>query len=404
MGLVQVIIDDSTDKIIVGLHEYDRDSGGTLIGSSGDSFPTVPVAGEWFWRTDESKLYRRNDGNTAWTAVVAPVATHAIGGSDHSPDTLANLNSKITDATLDDSSGSRPPTGHHTNHEQGGSDEISVQGLSGVLADAQTPLAHHGAHEVGGSDEISVAGLSGTLADPQTPAGHHTSHESGAVDEINVSGLHGTLADDQSPVAHAIDGPKHTGQLSHTSLTNIGVRTHVDIDNHIADANNPHNVVEPQCWKYQPSTVNPVTPTLPKDGDRYYNTALEMWMYYDFSRSKWLSIESATFQFGRNGTTAAGSYYKAINGMTMTGSRGYPALHDGTVVAMGYTRGDSDTAKFQIKADGSNIAVVESSDTEGVDSTLDGDFSQDEVLSVKNAGNGNDTSYVQGWITVKWRV
>lgn len=31
---------------------------------------------------------------------------------------------------------------HHTRHENGGTDEISVTGLSGLLADAQTPLAH----------------------------------------------------------------------------------------------------------------------------------------------------------------------------------------------------------------------------------------------------------------------
>jgi hypothetical protein len=31
---------------------------------------------------------------------------------------------------------------HHTTHEDGGSDEISVTGLSGLLADPQTPLAH----------------------------------------------------------------------------------------------------------------------------------------------------------------------------------------------------------------------------------------------------------------------
>lgn len=35
-----------------------------------------------------------------------------------------------------------PPPNHATEHENGGGDEISVAGLSGLLADAQTPLAH----------------------------------------------------------------------------------------------------------------------------------------------------------------------------------------------------------------------------------------------------------------------
>jgi hypothetical protein len=57
---------------------------------------------------------------------------------------------------------------HHLTHEDGGIDEISVLGLSGLLADSQTPLVHKTSHQNGGSDEISVAGLSGELADPQT--------------------------------------------------------------------------------------------------------------------------------------------------------------------------------------------------------------------------------------------
>jgi hypothetical protein len=258
MPLVQVIIDDSTDKTITGVHVYDRDNGGTFIGAAGSTFPATPEAGEWFWRTDEARLYRRNSANTAWDSVVASLVHHA------------------------------------------------------------------------------------------------STHEDGGSDEINVTGLSGTLADDQPPAAHAIDGAKHTGQLSHTSLTNIGVLTHTQLDDHVSDTSNPHNVtasqvgaapaihhtqhelggtdviphqnlqghgtydhedidkhinddthnphkvVEPQCWKYASSATDPTTPA-PVDGDRYYNTNLEMWMFYSGSRSKWLSIETATFQFGRNG-------------------------------------------------------------------------------------------------------
>ncbi len=49
---------------------------------------------------------------------------------------------------------------HHTTHENGGTDEISVAGLSGLLGDAQTPLGHHASHESGGSDAIKLDDLS----------------------------------------------------------------------------------------------------------------------------------------------------------------------------------------------------------------------------------------------------
>jgi len=69
MGIVQVIIDRTTSMIIEGTYQFDRVDGGTLVAPAGASFPTTPVAGEWFWRTDESKLYRRNSDNDAWDEV-----------------------------------------------------------------------------------------------------------------------------------------------------------------------------------------------------------------------------------------------------------------------------------------------------------------------------------------------
>ena len=65
---------------------------------------------------------------------------------------------------------SAPPGPHAADHENGGSDEISVAGLSGLLADDQNPTAHASDHQNGGGDEISVAGLSGLLADAQLTA------------------------------------------------------------------------------------------------------------------------------------------------------------------------------------------------------------------------------------------
>jgi hypothetical protein len=57
---------------------------------------------------------------------------HNLGGATHNQDTLANLNNKISDATLDDSSSTRTPSAHATSHELGGSDEIDVTGLQGA--------------------------------------------------------------------------------------------------------------------------------------------------------------------------------------------------------------------------------------------------------------------------------
>jgi len=105
-GVVQVIIDESSPRIINGTYQWERDNNGVLIAPSGSSFPVTPEEGEVFWRTDENKFYRRNDANTAWEAVESAVLLH------------------------------------HVSHENGGTDEINVGGLSGLLADPQTPVSH----------------------------------------------------------------------------------------------------------------------------------------------------------------------------------------------------------------------------------------------------------------------
>lgn len=65
-----------------------------------------------------------------------------------------------------------PVASHHAQHEDGGADELSVEGLHGELADGQPYEDHAAKHQDGGDDEISLASLSGQTADPQTPSNH----------------------------------------------------------------------------------------------------------------------------------------------------------------------------------------------------------------------------------------
>lgn len=78
---------------------------------------------------------------------------------------------------------------HAFTHQNGGTDEVNVAGLSGELADPQTPKTHATSHQNGGGDEVSVTGLSGLLADGQTPLSHATSHKSGGGDSIKLDEL-----------------------------------------------------------------------------------------------------------------------------------------------------------------------------------------------------------------------
>jgi len=73
--------------------------------------------------------------------------------TDIAPGEAVKLNATGTDVE-----GYTPgaPGPHAATHENGGSDEISVAGLSGLLADPQTPLAHAASHKSGGADAIKL--------------------------------------------------------------------------------------------------------------------------------------------------------------------------------------------------------------------------------------------------------
>jgi len=62
-----------------------------------------------------------------------PAAAHALGGTKHTGATLAQLNAKVSDATLDDSGDTRTPTAHEASHRDGGADELVATGLVGRI-------------------------------------------------------------------------------------------------------------------------------------------------------------------------------------------------------------------------------------------------------------------------------
>jgi len=87
--------------------------------------------------------------------------------------------------------GGAPPAPHAATHENGGADEINVNGLSGQLADYQkttwslvynkpssfNPSAHGSRHEVGGSDEVKPGKYSASIlwsTAQTTPASYQT--------------------------------------------------------------------------------------------------------------------------------------------------------------------------------------------------------------------------------------
>jgi hypothetical protein len=155
--------------------------------------------------------------------------------------------------------------------------------------------------------------------------------------------------------------------------------------------------------RYPASATDPVSPS-PAAGDTYFNTALGLEMFYDATRTKWLSVEVCEIPFGRSGNTALGGYYRGMDSLVLSDVTGRHAEFNGTVISLGYTRSDSDSASFEVTADGATVASLLSTAVSGRSNTLDGNFNQGEILAVRNSATGNVTSNVAGTVRVRWRV
>lgn len=137
-------------------------------------------------------MHRNTDGSTTWEAVSGTLS-HAIAGSSHTASTLADLNAKITDATLDANSASRPAQAHNL-----GGSEHSADTLANLNA------------------KVSDATLDDSSS-TRPPSSHATAHESGGGDA-----------------------------LTHDNIAGSGTNSHTQIDNHIGDTDNPHSVTAAQ--------------------------------------------------------------------------------------------------------------------------------------------------------------
>jgi hypothetical protein len=163
---------------------------------------------------------------------------HAIGGPVHTSSTLAELNTKISDATLDSISDARTPATHQIAGAYHGastfaqlnakvSDATLVASSDSRLADARTPLVHAIAgvqHGTSTFSELNAKITGATLVessdprltgdrDPTPHALGGAKHTASTLAELNALVSDATLdgaSDTRTPSAHAIGGASHS--------------------------------------------------------------------------------------------------------------------------------------------------------------------------------------------------
>lgn len=155
--------------------------------------------------------------------------------------------------------------------------------------------------------------------------------------------------------------------------------------------------------RFYPSSATDHTTPTPTDGDMYYNTAINCAMRYDGSRSKWLSVETGTYIAGRNGNTAAGSFYRGMDGLTFGTNIGY-SIPKGTLVYLSLSKTDSNNTTLEVVVDTTQIATLVCNGAGNfINTTMNANFNAG-LLKFRNLSSGATTSNVQISAVIKRRV
>jgi len=138
-------------------------------------------------------------------------------------------------------------------------------------------------------------------------------------------------------------------------------------------------------------------------GNQYYNTTINQNMFYDSSRSKWLSTATFCESVGRAGNTTAGSFYRRNDTITMTTTKG-PILQKGTFVGISFTTNAAVAHTVEVLIAGTAITELASGGAASASSfTLNADFSQG-IMSVRNKAGSTTAVDTQCLILYKLRA
>jgi len=165
------------------------------------------------WKTDLSDR-KKHIYKHVITFDVVVLAETSSGSVTPSSTSNADL-SQRTYVTISDESGTLPNSVQHAN--------ITSQ------SELHAPKLHAASHENGGSDEIDVSGLSGELADPQPPKAHASSHESGGSDELSLDASQITSGTIDSARLPTITDAMVNDDITITNITQITNRDHGDL-------------------------------------------------------------------------------------------------------------------------------------------------------------------------------
>lgn len=189
----------------------------------------------------QGKFHQNTDGSTTW--VERKGIPHDLGGLEHIADTLANLNSKISDATLDTSSD--PRTDDDAIHD-------NVSGEINAITEKVTPVSAdliliEDSVASNAKKKVQVGNLPGGAggeANTASSAGIGVSlfyQKSGVDLEFNaIKSENNRVSIALDAISHDVEVTLNEGNIVHQNLSGAGTNTHAQIDTHVGSTSNPH--------------------------------------------------------------------------------------------------------------------------------------------------------------------
>jgi len=177
------------------------------------NIPVVGIAGRFYWTTDTHILYY--DTGAAWVETTRGETVTRLA------QLAERAHGSLTGVTADQ----HHDQAHAASHENGGGDEVSVLGLSGLLADGQTPLAHKDTHDPeDGADPLDTAvpvkvGAANAEGTSHSLARADHVHEREHAIYTHPAGIQCTLVEADIPATIARDAEVATAVSDHAALT-----------------------------------------------------------------------------------------------------------------------------------------------------------------------------------------
>ena len=248
----------SLDELHIGAHSIIVD-GDKIRMNPLSSDPGTPAEGWlWFLAAAAHKLRFRDETGVKDVGEGAAPGEHTLGGAQHTADTLANLNSKVSDGTLDKTTDKRDPNPHAPDHKSGGGDEVKLHELGAPTG----PVA---------MNSQKLTGLAAPTVLGDAARKDEVDAKANETEVIKKDGSAAFTGD------QAMGGNKLTGLGTPVAGGDAATKDHVD------------SVVQGLDW--QPSVLDELAdpPGSPTTGDRYLviATATGDWAEYEDDLAEW---------------------------------------------------------------------------------------------------------------------